>query len=154
MPEPLDVHSAVKGAAEICKSDIRAKNQNLTLALKATQHQTQGDNNRLQQVVWNLLKNASKFTRQGGEIRVTTHSEDGRIFIAVSDTGIGIERDVLPSIFDAFTQGGEWVSREFGGLGLGLAISKATVEAHGGAIRAESGGRGHGATFTVELPVV
>ena len=81
-------------------------------------------------------------------------SESGRIFIAVSDTGIGIERDVLPSIFDAFTQGGEWISREFGDLGLGLAISKATVEAHGGAIRAESGGRGQGATFTIELPVI
>ena len=153
--EPMDVHAAVRAAAEICKSDIRAKNQKLTLALKATQHQTQGDVNRLQQVVWNLLKNASKFTRPGWRnSRHNPAARSGRIFIAVSDTGIGIERDVLPSIFDAFTQGGEWISREFGGLGLGLAISKATVEAHGGAIRAESGGRGQGATFTVELPVV
>jgi len=72
----------------------------------------------------------------------------------VSDNGIGIEHTLLPTIFDAFTQGGEWVAREYGGLGLGLAISRATVEAHGGTIRAESGGRGQGATFTVDLPLV
>jgi two-component system CheB/CheR fusion protein len=72
----------------------------------------------------------------------------------VTDNGIGIDPTVLPTIFEAFTQGGEWVSREYGGLGLGLAISKATIEAHGGSIKVESKGSGSGSTFTVELPLV
>ncbi|MBC8119394.1 MAG: PAS domain-containing sensor histidine kinase, partial [Burkholderiaceae bacterium] len=153
-PEPMDLHAAIMGAVEICESDIRGKNQTLEVSLDAVQHRTDGDFTRVQQVVWNLLKNASKFTRRGGEIRLSTWSQGARFFVAVADNGIGIEPPLLPTIFDAFTQGGEWVAREYGGLGLGLAISKATVEAHGGAIRAESGGRGQGATFTVELPLI
>jgi len=151
--EPMNVHAAVMGAVEICESDIRGKNQTLNVDLDAHEHQIHGDYNRLQQAVWNLLKNASKFTRRGGDIRVTSRNDAGRIIIAVSDNGIGIEPDSLSSIFDAFSQGGEWVAREFGGLGLGLAISKATVEAHGGTITAESAGKGQGATFSVELPL-
>jgi len=150
--EPMDLHAAIIGAVEICESDIRAKNQTLTVNLDASQHKIQGDFNRLQQVAWNLLKNASKFTRRGGEIRVSSRNDQDRVMFTISDNGIGIDHDMLLSIFDAFSQGGEWVSREFGGLGLGLAIAKATVEGHGGVITAESGGRGHGATFTVELP--
>ena len=152
--EPMDVHAAITGAIEICEPDIRGRNQTLTVNLAATQHKTHADFNRVQQAVWNLLKNASKFTRRSGEISISTHSDAERITIVVSDNGIGIEHDVLPTVFDAFSQGGEWVAREYGGLGLGLAISKATVEAHGGTISAESGGRGQGATFTVELPLV
>ncbi len=152
--EPMDLHAAISGAVEICESDIRGKNQQLTVALGATRTRTEGDFTRLQQVVWNLLKNALKFTRKGGAIRLASRSEGSRFFVAVSDNGIGIEPDVLPTVFDAFSQGGEWIAREYGGLGLGLALSKATVEAHGGIIRAESGGRGQGATFTVELPLI
>lgn len=151
--EPTDLHAAITGAVEICESDIRSKSQTLTIALDASQYTTEADFTRLQQVVWNLLKNASKFTRKGGEIQLTTRNEGTSFFISVSDNGIGIDAEALPTIFDAFTQGGEWVAREYGGLGLGLAISKATVEAHGGTIKAESGGRGRGATFTVELPL-
>ena len=151
--EPMNVHAAVMGAVEICESDIRGKNQTLKVDLDAPEHQIHGDFNRLQQVVWNLLKNASKFTRRGGDIRVTSRNDADRIIVAVSDNGVGIEPDSLSSIFDAFSQGGEWVAREFGGLGLGLAISKATVEAHGGTITAESGGRGQGATFSIDLPL-
>ena len=154
VPEPMDIHAAITDAVEICESDIRSKSQTLVLSLAATQHHIDGDFTRLQQVVWNLLKNASKFTRKGGEIRLTTRSDGERFVLVVSDNGIGIDPTVLPTIFDAFSQGGEWVAREYGGLGLGLAISKATVEAHGGTIEAESGGRGQGATFTVELPLV
>lgn len=152
--EPMELHAAIRGAIEICESDIRGKNQQLTVALDATCTRTEGDFTRLQQVVWNLLKNASKFTRKGGAVRLASRSQGSQFFVAVSDNGIGIEPDVLPTIFDAFSQGGEWIAREYGGLGLGLAISKATVEAHGGMIRAESGGRGQGTTFTVELPLI
>ncbi len=153
VPEPMDMHAAIAGAIEICESDLRGKNQTLAVSLDAAHFMMIGDFTRLQQVVWNLLKNASKFTRQGGEIRLSTRSANDRFFVAISDNGIGIEHSVLPTVFEAFSQGGEWVAREFGGLGLGLAISKATVEAHGGRITAESAGRGHGATFSVELPI-
>ncbi len=152
--EPMDLQAAVTGAIEISEPDISGKNQTLEVALEASRHRTESDFNRLQQVVWNLLKNASKFTPKGGEIRVSTRSEGSRFYLAVSDNGVGIDPEALPTIFDAFSQGGEWVMREFGGLGLGLAISKATVEAHGGIITAESGGRGCGATFAVELPLI
>ncbi len=144
----------LSGAIEICESDIRGKNQTLTVALDAVAHEMEGDFTRLQQVVWNLLKNASKFTRRGGEIRLSSRSEGKKFLLTVSDNGVGIDPTVLPTVFDAFSQGGEWVAREYGGLGLGLAISKATVEAHGGTIKAESSGVGQGSTFTVELPLV
>ena len=152
--EPMDMHAAIAGAIEICESDIRGKNQRLVVALDAVAHDMEGDFTRLQQVVWNLLKNASKFTRRGGEIRLSSRSEGKKFFLSVSDNGIGIDPAILPTVFDAFSQGGEWVAREYGGLGLGLAISKATIEAHGGTIKAESGGVGQGSTFTVELPLV
>lgn len=152
--EPMDMHAAIAGAIEICESDIRGKNQRLLVALDAVLHDMEGDFTRLQQVVWNLLKNASKFTRRGGEIRLSSRSEGKKFFFSVSDNGIGIDPAILPTVFDAFSQGGEWVAREYGGLGLGLAISKATIEAHGGTIKAESSGVGQGSTFTVELPFV
>ena len=151
--EPMDIHAAIRGAVEICESDIRGKDQTLTIALEADTYVINGDFTRLQQVVWNLLKNASKFTRRGGVIRLSTASGEKNFCLTVADNGIGIDPTSLPTIFEAFTQGGEWVSREYGGLGLGLAISKATIEAHGGSIKVESGGAGLGSTFTVELPL-
>jgi PAS domain S-box-containing protein len=112
-----------------------------------------GDPARLQQVVWNLLKNASKFTPNEGEIKVVTSNVDDRLVLIVADTGIGIASEALPAIFDAFAQEGPWVTSEFGGLGLGLAIAKATIEAHHGTLVAASSGRNQGATFTIELPL-
>ena len=138
---------------EISTPDIKAKNQRLTVALGAQRHQVTGDAARLQQVFWNLLKNASKFTPNGGGISIRSRNEPGRIVIEVTDTGIGFEPEAAERIFDAFAQANEAVAREFGGLGLGLAISKATVDAHGGVLRAESVGREKGATFVVELPL-
>ena len=152
--ESIDLHQAIAAAGEVVEADVRGKNQALTLALGARRFKTQGDLTRLQQVVWNLLKNASKFTPDGGEITVSTRAAEDRFFLSVTDTGIGIQPEVLTTIFEAFAQGGEWITREYGGLGLGLAISRATVEAHGGTIKAESGGRNQGATFTVELPLI
>jgi two-component system CheB/CheR fusion protein len=123
------------------------------LSLEAPVHTLSGDATRLQQAFWNLLKNASKFTPAGGEIRIATRADDGWFVATFSDDGVGIDAEVLSHVFDAFSQGGAWVSREFGGLGLGLAIAKATVDAHGGTLAAASAGRGQGATFTLSLPL-
>ena len=151
--DPVDLHQIVRSAADICDADFQAKQQAFTLALDAPNAGATGDADRLQQIVWNLLKNASKFTPDRGNIRLSTGQRDGWWVMEVSDTGIGIDGDALPRIFDAFVQGGAWVAREFGGLGLGLSISRSTAEAHGGRLQAHSRGRGQGATFTLELPL-
>jgi len=108
----------------------------------------------LQQVFWNLLKNAAKFTPAGGRVTIRSHNPaPDRIAIEIADNGIGIEPESLTKIFDPFEQGGAAVARRYGGLGLGLAISHAIVQAHGGTLTATSAGRGQGAVFTVELPL-
>ncbi len=122
-------------------------------------HVVLGDAARLTQVFWNLLKNAIKFTPVGGQTWVRSRFEkpdDGPawLVVEVTDTGIGIEPELLPRIFGAFEQGGRGVTRQFGGLGLGLAIAKAIIDLHGGTITAASGGKDHGTTFTVRLPLV
>ena len=150
---PMDVHDAVRRAVEVTDGDVQAKELRLTVSLDAERHELAGDFTRLQQVVWNLIRNAAKFTPNQGEIRVSSRNEGDRILIAVADTGIGIEESCLQKVFDAFAQASREITREYGGLGLGLAIAKAVVEAHGGRIWVESEGRGKGATFTVELPL-
>jgi len=147
------MHEVIEAAVEVCGGDFSAKRQRLTLGLDAERHVVAGDSARLQQVIWNLLKNASKFTSDEGEVRVVTSNVGDNIVIVVADTGIGIGAEALSTIFDAFAQEGPWVTSEFGGLGLGLAIAKATVEAHHGTLTAASSGRGQGATFTIELPL-
>ena len=149
---PLDLHDAIRHAVEVSASDLESKRQRLTVELKAKKHGVLGDATRLQQLFWNLLKNASKFTPAAGEIRVSSRNERGRIIVEVSDNGVGFEPEAVTRIFQAFEQASAEVTREFGGLGLGLAISKATADAHGGSLRAHSQGPGQGATFTVELP--
>jgi two-component system CheB/CheR fusion protein len=148
-----DMHEVVHAAADVCAGDFAAKRQRLGLSLHAPRHVVPGDAARLQQVVWNLLKNAAKFTPNEGEIKVVTSNVDNRFVLIVADTGIGISSEALPAIFDAFAQEGPWVTSEFGGLGLGLAIAKATIEAHHGSLVAASSGRNQGATFTIELPL-
>jgi len=111
-----------------------------------------GDRDRLLQVVWNLLSNAVKFTPAGGSVVVQGHKASGVIHVSVTDTGVGIGPDDLPFVFQRFWQAHTGVSREFSGLGIGLALARHLVELHGGAIRAESAGIGHGAIFTVSLP--
>jgi two-component system CheB/CheR fusion protein len=151
--EHVDVHDAVLRAVEISRADIDGKSQKLELELSASKYCMRGDPRRVQQVFWNLLKNASKFTPEGGSIRVGSLGDERAVRIEVSDSGAGFEPDARERIFAAFEQASEAVAREFGGLGLGLAIAKATVEAHGGTIRANSAGPGTGATFTVEFPL-
>jgi hypothetical protein len=150
--QPVDVHELLHQVLEICNPDIHAKRIGVTTELAAHRRWVQADPARLQQVLWNLLKNAVKFTPDGGHVTVgTSDGRGGTLQVRVVDTGIGIDAGMLPQIFDAFEQGGQDVTRLFGGLGLGLAISKALVDLHGGAITAESGGRGLGATFTLTL---
>jgi PAS domain S-box-containing protein len=111
------------------------------------------DPDRIQQVVWNLLANAVKFTPEGGKVDVRMARIDGTVEIVVRDTGIGIRQDFLTHVFDRFRQAEQGASRRFAGLGLGLAIAKQLVELHGGTITAQSDGEGHGATFTIHLPL-
>jgi CheY-like chemotaxis protein len=121
------------------------------VVLPATCPSVHADPARLQQIFWNLLKNAIKFTPMRGQITVNCSDDDGRLRVDVIDSGIGIEPDVLPRIFNAFEQGGGKITRRFGGIGLGLAISKALAEAHGGTLSASSEGTGCGACFTLTL---
>jgi two-component system CheB/CheR fusion protein len=149
--QPLDVHAKLLNVAEICESEIREKKLQLELRLGAMNHFVMGDGARLQQVFWNLLKNAIKFTEAGGRIVIQTTEADHRLRIAFRDTGIGIEPAVLPHIFEPFEQGEKAITRHFGGLGLGLTISRRLLELHAGTVRAESPGRGQGSTLIVEL---
>ena len=150
----VDAHALIGKALDICRSDIQDKRIRLTLDLAASEHHVRADAGRLQQVWWNLVKNAVKFTPEGGTIALRTRDEDGRLVVEVTDTGIGIEPAALSKIFVAFEQVENTITRRYGGLGLGLAISKAIVEAHGGALTAASAGEGRGATFTVVLATV
>jgi signal transduction histidine kinase len=153
--EPISVHQILQRAYEICREDIAGKKLEVEFHLRATQTHVEGDPARLQQVFWNLIKNSVKFTPEKGRITIETlNPGPGKIWIRVIDTGIGIEREKIDKIFNAFEQGQTEITRRFGGLGLGLAISKALVDAHGGQIRVESPGKDQGAIFSLELNTV
>lgn len=153
-PAPIDLHVVLARAVDICRVNIDAKQQRFSLQLHAHRSQTLGDAIRIQQVVWNILRNAVKFTPNGGAISLTTaDAPDNRLEFKIKDSGIGFDPQDENRLFQAFEQSGRGITRQFGGLGLGLAISRSIVEAHGGSIRAYSGGPGMGATFTVSLPV-
>ena len=154
-PVPTDLHQLLQHTAEIVRSDGLGKQVRIVFVLAATRHHALADPTRLQQVFWNLIKNALKFTPTGGTITVSTRNDDeGWIVVSVEDTGVGISADAMPHIFKAFEQGDVAGQHRYGGLGLGLAISQAIVGVHGGAIRADSQGAGYGATFSVILASV
>lgn len=153
--QPTSAHILLRQVAESSARDTYGKRLNVSLDLNAAHDQVSADPARLQQVFWNVLRNAIKFTPEGGSISVRSKNDGhGNLRLEVSDTGTGIAPDLLPRIFDAFEQGDLKTTRHFGGLGLGLAICKAVVEMHGGTIGAASDGTGKGATFTIELPTV
>ena len=149
--EIVDAHKLLRNALEICHAEIEQKRLALHLDLAARKVRLKADPARLQQIFWNLIKNAVKFTPNGGQLSVrTSNNSTDQLCVEIIDTGVGIDREALPKIFDAFEQGG---STQLGGLGLGLAISKALVEIHKGAITAESAGRNKGAKFTLVFPI-
>lgn len=151
--EAVDVHALVHQAVQVfCASNIQRKRLRCSVEDTAVEHHVWADPVRLQQVVWNLVQNAVKFTPEEGLVAVRTcNPAPGRIMIEVVDTGIGIDPEILPRLFDAYEQGGRSVGRRFGGLGLGLALAKALVTMQGGTITAFSEGLGKGAAFTLEL---
>jgi signal transduction histidine kinase/CheY-like chemotaxis protein len=153
--ETASVHEIVQRSYEICREEIAAKDLKIEFRLRAERAYVEGDPARLQQVFWNLIKNSVKFTPARGRIVIETlNPAPDEVEIRTTDTGIGIEADQMERIFNAFEQGQSSITRRFGGLGLGLAISKAMVQAHGGTIRAESSGKNRGSTFIVTLATV
>jgi len=142
-----NVHDVLRTAVEICTPDLEKKRLSFSVDLEAANHQLDADSDRLQQVFWNLLKNAIKYTAETGRVVLrSANPESGLLRIEFTDSGRGMPREMIPRIFEAFEQG-----EESEGLGLGLAISKAIVELHGGVIIAYSDGLSRGSTFIVEL---
>lgn len=154
--QTVDVHACLYSAIDICRQEVQSKNLSLEIELRADHHKVHADCARLQQVFWNLIKNAVKFTPAGGTIGIHTRNPaaSDELHVHIRDTGIGIESEFLGRVFDAFEQGEDSVSRRFGGLGLGLAISRALVRAHHGTLTADSPGRNRGTTFTVCVPTM
>jgi PAS domain S-box-containing protein len=153
--ERTDAHIAVRNAFEICAQDIRNKKLTVELQLQACKHRVLADPVRLHQVFWNIINNAVKFTPASGQIIIRSHNNaDDEFILEVEDSGIGFEPQALENIFDAFEQGDRSITREFGGLGLGLTITKNLVDAHEGRLEASSKGKNAGATFRLSLKTV
>ena len=152
--EPTDLRRIVSAAADTVRPAAAAKSITLRTTFEPGVGPVMGEPRRLQQVVWNLLLNAVKFTPIGGEVRVRVDCDGAHARVLVTDTGAGIPADFLPYVFDRFRQGDQSTTRQHGGLGLGLSIVRHLVELHGGAVRAESEGEGRGSTFAVELPLL
>jgi len=148
----VDLTPVLDAALDTVRPAAEAKGVTLEADYGFLSEQVLGDSTRMQQVVWNLLANAVKFTAKGGRVQLRIESDADNVRIRVSDTGKGIEPEFLPFVFDRFRQADSTTTRRYGGLGLGLSIVKHLVEAHGGTILASSEGAGRGATFTVTLP--
>lgn len=150
--EAVDVHKLLRNTLEIVHEDIVFKELEVLTDFRAHESYIRADSVRIQQVFWNLLNNAVKFTPHGGRVTIRSWNDEQRqCLVEVSDTGIGIEPEQQSFIFNAFEQGERTITRQFGGLGLGLAISKTLLELHGGAISVKSEGKNRGASFRVVL---
>lgn len=151
-PELCDIHDILTAAVQVYRSEIQGKRLEVILDLQATRRHVTADCARIQQVFWNLLKNATKFTPEGGRIEIRTKNDpDGRVVVSVTDSGIGMTPETVTRVFQPFVQGQPDTNRKYGGLGLGLAIAKAFTEVHGGTIEASSPGPTRGSTFTVRM---
>jgi signal transduction histidine kinase/CHASE1-domain containing sensor protein len=151
---PIEVTPVVQNAINVVRPTAEAKGIRIETQIDPAPAMVSGDANRLQQVIWNMLSNAVKFTNSGGRVLVNVSLANRAVEISVTDTGQGIAREFLPYVFDRFSQADSTTTRHHGGLGLGLAIARHLVEIHGGTIRAQSRGEGEGATFTITLPLV
>ena len=150
--DAVNIHTCLEHALSITAADINAKQLQLKRVFEAKEHHCWADAARLQQVFWNLINNGVKFTPQDGTIEIRTRNDaEHHIIVEISDTGLGIEPEVQPRIFNAFEQGSAFVTSKYGGLGLGLAISKRIIDLHQGTISVQSAGRNQGSTFTVVL---
>ena len=152
--ETIDACEYLRRALKICEPEMEAKHQELTLKTEAQQRQVLADPLRIQQVFWNLIMNAVKFTPEHGQIQIRASNAEGLLRIEIADTGVGIDPELLSVIFNPFEQAEKTKTRRYGGLGLGLHIARSIVEMHGGHLKAFSKGKGQGATFTVELTTV
>jgi PAS domain S-box-containing protein len=148
-----DLATIMRDAIETVRREADVKGIEIVQRIEGDTATMTGDPARLQQIIWNLLSNAIKFTPGGGRVTVTLSRRKGHLELVVTDTGVGIEPDVLPHIFERFQQADRSITRRFGGLGLGLSIVKHLVDLHGGTVRAESAGSGEGATFRLTFPV-
>ena len=151
---PVNLAVTITAALETVRLAAEAKSIQIQTRLEPDVGPVLGDSGRLQQVIWNLLSNAVKFTPQGGRVELRLEQVDTGAQITVSDTGKGIHPDFLPHVFEYFRQADSATTRQFGGLGLGLAIVRQIVELHGGTVQAASPGVGQGATFTVRFPLM
>ena len=151
---PVELAPVIEAAINAVRPTADAKGVRIDMEFDSAPLVVSGDANRLQQVIWNLISNAVKFTENGGRVTLGLHQVRSSVEIKVADTGQGISPEFLPYVFDRFRQADSTTTRQHGGLGLGLAIARHLVEIHGGTIRAESPGKGKGATFTLKLPLV
>jgi PAS domain S-box-containing protein len=152
--DEINLHASLNRAIEVCQGDARQKRLNMQIELSARRTHIIGDPVRVQQACWNVLRNAVKFTPERGTISITTGNDDhNNVWIRVTDSGIGFTHDQATRIFDPFEQGGRHITRQFGGLGLGLAITRSIMHAHGGGIETQSPGLNQGATFTLRFPL-
>jgi signal transduction histidine kinase/CheY-like chemotaxis protein len=151
---PTEISSVVEAAIAVVRPASDAKGIRLTYTRDPIVGSISGDSARLQQIAWNLLSNAVKFTPERGRIEVRLEQKDGHVQLTVSDSGLGINPEFLPRVFDRFRQADSSTTRDYGGLGLGLAIVRHLVELHGGTVRAESAGEGKGASFCVTFPLI
>jgi PAS domain S-box-containing protein len=149
----VELHEALRQTFEICAAEIKGKKHKVAWELNATETVARADRARVQQMIWNLLRNAAKFTPEGGKITIRTSDAGGWIRISVIDSGIGIAHERQGSLFEAFEQGDYTITRQYGGLGLGLAITRALADLHGGRVEVFSDGEGKGSTFSIVLPV-
>jgi PAS domain S-box-containing protein len=152
--QTVQLHEVINAAIEAVRPSAAAKRLRIRTLLDSGVDTTRGDPNRLQQVMWNLLTNAVKFTPAGGFIQIVLERTDSHIQIMVQDSGVGIPADFLPYVFDRFRQADASTSRRHGGLGLGLSIVKNLVELHGGLIQVHSDGADQGSTFVISLPIL
>jgi signal transduction histidine kinase len=150
--QPVDLADAVDRSIESLRPTADAKGVSVTAELDRVIGLVVCDPHRVQQIVWNLISDAVKFTPEGGRVEVALAQDGDHALVTVSDTGQGISREFLPHVFERFQQAESGLTRAHGGLGLGLAIVRHLVELHGGTVAAASEGEGKGTTFTVRLP--